>query len=262
MIKVLVSVMVLAVFPFFPRSAHADACAAVEREMAFGEAAAEDAKDAAGYKKAADQFFNATQKAPGCAVAFYNLGVVQEKAGELSSAKYAFEKYLKLAPRATDAAATKKKIFKLEYRIGEAARGQKQEAAKLARIANLAGNWVNESRAFKYRVAVDGDRVEVYQTAQCLALDCSTGYRAMNRREFTGRIGGDRLDLTGYPMIGDMTYIVNGMTCRAPMQPIKAAGSVSADGNRITIKFAKITRLHPGHCPPPLGFVDLNMERE
>lgn len=123
-----------------PGSARADVCAAAEREMAFGEAAAEDAKDTAGFKKAAEQFFGATQKAPKCAAAFFNLGIVQEKAGAYSAAKSALEKYLALAPKAPDAAEVRKTIFKLEYRL------KKVETPRLPTPKDMEGYWRAEGR--------------------------------------------------------------------------------------------------------------------
>lgn len=160
-----------------PQAALADACGAAEREMAFGEAAAEDAKDAADFKKAAEQFFNATQKAPKCAVAFFNLGVVQEKAGEYSSAKRAFETYLALAPKARDVAEVRKKIFKLEYRISQisAKPSAKPQSAPASKWAGLNGKWcgLNGKCGAQFRnehwegthafhaVTVEGDRVTI-----------------------------------------------------------------------------------------------------
>ena len=51
--------------------------------MAYGQAAAEDAKDRHGFRLAAQEFEKAVKKAPNCAVAYFNLGLVSEKGGRL-----------------------------------------------------------------------------------------------------------------------------------------------------------------------------------
>lgn len=201
----------------FAGTANADSCADVEREMAFGEAAAEDAKDAAGFKLAAEQFKNAVAKAPECAAAFYNLGIVQEKAGELAQAKYAFERYLKLAPKARDAAVVEKKIFKLEYRIVQAQKGQQEAAAKRQRdealARRLAGRWANPAITLDqpYRIGhcsfqtmqrgylsdfrVSGTKVEgtVVGTPFMNTSSCKAYFARENVPYLRGTVEGDRL---------------------------------------------------------------------
>tara|TARA_R110002072_G_scaffold100742_2_gene221940 strand:- start:676 stop:1476 length:801 start_codon:yes stop_codon:yes gene_type:complete len=111
-----VSVIALAaVIIIAPGPARADACAVVEREMTFGEVALKQASDQAGYMKSAREFEAAAKKAPGCAAAQFNLGLVLEKAGQYEKARLALLKYLELVPNAPDAAAVRKKTYELEY---------------------------------------------------------------------------------------------------------------------------------------------------
>jgi hypothetical protein len=146
----------------------ADPCAAVKREMAFGQAATEDAKDEAGFKRAAAEFKKAADKAPGCAAAFFNLGIIQEKAGELAAAKAAYERYLKLAPKADDAAQVEQRIFKLEYRLQRAVEAEHQASDWQAFSGDWCfpsecndPNWGTRDRA--YRVTVTGDKIVIAQ---------------------------------------------------------------------------------------------------
>ena len=68
-----------------------------------GSVALEDAKDKNGFLQSAKEFEVAVKKAPDCAAAHFNLGLVYEKAGELAAVKAAYEQYLELAPSAPDA---------------------------------------------------------------------------------------------------------------------------------------------------------------
>ena len=125
--------LAIVVVSAWPAQAQTDDCSAAEREMAYGEAAIQDAESQAGYLEAAKQYRAAITKAPDCAAAHFNLGVAYEKAGRLSSAKAAFETYLTLAPKAEDAAKVKKSIFKLEYRIKRAGQTESADGTREAR---------------------------------------------------------------------------------------------------------------------------------
>ena len=181
--KYIVGILIMA----FPGASYAnDSCTGVEREMAYGEAALEDAKDNAGFKLAAEEFNKAVQKAPYCASAFFNLGLVQEKAGELAAAKAAYEKYLKLTPNAPDAAAVKKQVFKLTYRIQKAERltAQKPDSP----WAKLNGKWcskvnVHFNQCPDSTVVVRNNTVEIHTPGFCHISTITS----------SGRIQGDLL---------------------------------------------------------------------
>lgn len=121
---------VLVMIGLMPAVASAAPCDAAKRELAYGQAATEDAKDRQGFLRAAREFEKAAKKAPNCSAAYFNLGVVYEKAGKLAKAKSAYQRYLKLDPKAPDVSRVEQQVFKLEYRIGRAK----------ART-NLAGIW-------------------------------------------------------------------------------------------------------------------------
>lgn len=93
----------------------------VERRMARGEAAFESARDVSGYENATREFQAAANAAPWYANAYFNLGVVQEKAGKATAAMESFRFYLLAAPDGKDAAEVKKRIYKLEYTAEQAA---------------------------------------------------------------------------------------------------------------------------------------------
>ncbi len=85
-----------------------------ERNMARGTAFAQKATDSAGYKKAIAEFEAAANTAPWLALAYYNLGVVQEKAGFYIEAIQSLKFYLMAAPDAKNARDVKNKIYALE----------------------------------------------------------------------------------------------------------------------------------------------------
>lgn len=85
-----------------------------ERNMARGTTFAQKASDIAGYQKAIAEFEAAANSAPWLALAYYNLGVVQEKAGLFSNAIQSLRFYLMAAPEAKNAREVKNKIYALE----------------------------------------------------------------------------------------------------------------------------------------------------
>jgi len=85
-----------------------------ERNMARGTAFAQKAIDSAGYKRAIAEFEAAANTAPWLAHAYYNLGVVQEKAGLYVEAIQSLKFYLMAAPDAKNARDVKNNIYALE----------------------------------------------------------------------------------------------------------------------------------------------------
>lgn len=85
-----------------------------ERHMARGAAFAQRATEKTGYAKAISEFEAATNEAPWLALAYYNLGVVQEMAGLFSEAIESLKLYLLAEPDAKNARDVKNKIYALE----------------------------------------------------------------------------------------------------------------------------------------------------
>ncbi|MFO7734555.1 MAG: ankyrin repeat domain-containing protein [Candidatus Aminicenantes bacterium] len=80
-----------------------------------GIAAVEMATTAADYESAIKEFKEAVRLAPDWPDAYYNLGLVQEKAGKLGEAVESYKSYLRVSPEADDAEAVKSLVNKLEY---------------------------------------------------------------------------------------------------------------------------------------------------
>src|ERR1039458_7866656 len=87
-----------------------------KKHMAYGAAALEEAKDDAGFQKAAEEFKAAVNLAPEWSAPYYNLGVIYSKLKDWDDARANYRQYLDLSPKAKDAAAVKAEIYKMEYK--------------------------------------------------------------------------------------------------------------------------------------------------
>lgn len=85
-----------------------------ERSMARGSVFAKKASDNAGYRRAIAEFQAAASAAPWLGLAYYNLGVVQERAGLFGEAIQSLKYYLLSAPDAKNARDVKNNIYALE----------------------------------------------------------------------------------------------------------------------------------------------------
>jgi tetratricopeptide (TPR) repeat protein len=81
-----------------------------------GMAAVETAKSPEDYESAITEFKQAVQLAPAWPDAYYNLGMIQEKAEKYGDAIASLRNYLRLAPEASDAETVKSFINKMEYK--------------------------------------------------------------------------------------------------------------------------------------------------
>lgn len=87
-----------------------------KRHFDRGIAAVEMAKSPDDYAPAIEEFEQAIRLAPGWPDVYYNLGMVQERAGKYRDAITSLRQYLRRAPNASDAEAVKSLINKLEFK--------------------------------------------------------------------------------------------------------------------------------------------------
>ncbi len=88
-----------------------------ERSIVRGTSFFQKATEMTGYKKAIKEFETATNAAPWLAIAYYNLGVAQEKAGLYAEAIQNLKYYLMAAPDAKNTRDVKDKIYALEVDV-------------------------------------------------------------------------------------------------------------------------------------------------
>lgn len=110
-----------------------------ERFLARGAAATKSATSAEDFKVAAAEFQKAADAAPWLAEAYYNKGVVLEKANDPAGALTAYRLYLAAAPTASDVKAVRTKIFELEYLAEKKAATPPKPA--VFDISSIAGAW-------------------------------------------------------------------------------------------------------------------------
>ena len=159
--------------------AYADSCSSVEREMVQGQTAVEVARNDSGFQKAARLFEKATEKAPGCADAYYNLGLVYEKTTDYAKAKKALEKYLRLSPDAKDAATVRKQIYRLEFLVSNKVEEQKSLKTAEGRFVDNGDGTISDTQtglmwAKKDSYAATGTCIWM-DAAQTYARDLITG---------------------------------------------------------------------------------------
>jgi tetratricopeptide (TPR) repeat protein len=87
-----------------------------KRHFDRGMAAVEIAKYPVDYETAIDEFKKSAALAPEWPDVYYNLGLIQEKAGQLKDAADNLKTYLRLSPNAADADTIKSVINKLEFK--------------------------------------------------------------------------------------------------------------------------------------------------
>ncbi|MBA4389869.1 MAG: hypothetical protein C0399_02905 [Syntrophus sp. (in: bacteria)] len=133
-----------------------------QRHFDRGLAAVEVAKTPEDYAQAIEEFRKAQALAPDWPDVYYNLGLVQEKAGKYGDAVVNLKKYLQLAPNLNEAAEVKSLINKLEFKAEQEI--TKKVALDIYGSLSDSTKWrfVGEPSAYKNWVKGfrrDGDRI-------------------------------------------------------------------------------------------------------
>lgn len=231
---------------FLSVSALADPCADVQRELTFGETAVEMANDKAGFLKAAEEFEKATQKAPLCSAAYFNLGVVLEKTEQFSKAKQAFETYLGLVPDAEDAQVVNKKIYRLEYLIdnygSEEFADETDKKGADETIQTLTGQWILDDgyMKFAYIITPEGSGGALLEFDRCLS-NCGD-FRSNPVNRYRLQLTGDG-SLSGTHESQWAGQACAGRTFQAPVEAFLAN-----DQRSLIIKVGEHTRYNTYYC--------------
>jgi len=137
---------------------------AAERHMARGAVAMEIANSQVDYLDAVKEFSEAVKLAPDWIDAWFNLGVAQESAEDYQATINSFKTYLKIAPKASDAGAVQKRIFKLEYRVEKQLKQNKEAPVsanlQLPEINGLWEKWANGKIIYVAELRIDGKDIQ------------------------------------------------------------------------------------------------------
>jgi hypothetical protein len=203
-----------------------------QRYMARGMAAVEMAKSASDYALAAKEFEQAAKLAPDWPDIYYNLGSVQSKAGDITSAIKSFQCYLDLAPKSPDAAKVRDEIFKLEYRL---------ERENLA--TTLEGTW-NGPNGQTFKMKLDGAR---FQLTRDKVGDDIIVMKAMFQSYtspmwdvslvFSGTLVGDKISGQYLQAAGT----VNNNDCKMPERKGDFHGTVDVASSQMRIVYNRMT---------------------
>jgi hypothetical protein len=203
------------------------------KHLVRGMAAIEMAKSEADLAAAATEFRKATELAPTMAAAWYNLGSVQAKMGQLKDAIASYRRYLILAPKADDARLVSDEIIKLEYRL-----------ERVNKLAELTGVWLVGKTPFAISVnnsefiakgSVGTDGVSVISDGGGLVGKSGRTARGNSEMVFKGRVDGFSIQGIRYRS----SYMEGVSDCTIPVDQSEFTGTVSQDGNRITLTFQK-----------------------
>lgn len=255
MIKFLMACWFILVFTFSSGLNAAEISRDAKRYMIRGQAAMEEAKTEADYQDAIAEFKKATQYAPEWADAWYNLGVVQEKAGVYQDAIESFNKYLELNPNAADSSDVEARTYKLEYKQDKQAKQEQSKTAKVeeqrradkARIQRLSGMW--REGINRYRVTVTGNAIEmVYNSAY---IDGRWQVPLCPGPWIQGTVQG--LTIQGSRTVDHSCMWQNGREVTHPL-----TGTISEDGNTILLKYTYLapTGTTEGNASWATGWVE------
>jgi tetratricopeptide (TPR) repeat protein len=145
-----------------------------QRHLGRGQAAVEIAKTSEDFFLAISEFKKVLRLAPWLANAYFNLAVVQEKAGQFNEAMQNYKLYLLAAPSASDAQEVKTRIYGLELK---AERQQKEEKEKSTREER---EKQKQEVLNKFKRMVDG---KTYYSYSCDARP----YSGCNEKEYSGK---------------------------------------------------------------------------
>ena len=230
------------------------------RHIGRGQAAVEMAKRPEDYDRAIGEFKKAVSFAPWLSDGYYNLGVMQEKAGKFNEAINSFRLYLLAAPSSPDAQKVQTRIYALEYkaeqqreerRVKENKLRKEQQEKELidGRLQSLNGEWwedwgvhYNQQIWMKYRLRITGNNFELKHEG---TQEGSKFWPIKSPRSFfRGTIKDLRIE-------GTHTDRVEG--CWEVTFPL--SGTVSPDLSRMTLRYkSKLGGHDPqGRCLDPGG---------
>jgi hypothetical protein len=193
-----------------------------------GQTSIKEAKSPSDFQEAAKEFIKALRIAPWWADGYFNLGLAQEKAGQLNEAIRSFRLYLLAAPNAQDGRQVQDQIYALEYRQEKIRKeATERRGSEKQIIAALPGDWGyqhghhgTEERGLvtaPAQIRISGNRIEILEKS----------YRRGWFVAYRGYITGNKI--TGYCLWPPVDECPN-LESEFPMTAL-----ISDDGKRIEL---------------------------
>lgn len=214
-----------------------------ERYMARGRAAVKAATSTKDFVKAAKEFIKALRIAPWLAEGYYNLGIVEDKAGHYEHTIQNLKLYLLAIPNTPDAKDVKALMYEIEYRKeraqkeaiakreGEEETKQREREALTRTLSQLEGVWrlTSGGAVFEFRLTPQGDgRFLIERTRY---WDSVTGWiiygpeHWLKRQRFYGILSGNQI-----------TGTADWFGCKDDIIQIPITGEVLDQGRRMVIR--------------------------
>lgn len=241
------SIVVSVVLALMTGPAFGAAAEDARKHMVRGMAAIEMAKSEEELSGAAAEFRRATDLAPNMAAAWYNLGAVQVKLGQLQDAMASYKRYLALAPDASDARRVEDEIIKLEYRL-----------EKTEKFKARGGFWIDTGGSF-YKVTAEKGKLQLQGTRMRSRSDIEYSDIMIFNFGGLGNLGYEqitiRLDAKGSKLSG-IWEVPSGKVfptdvCTIPAEKGEVEGEMDDDG-RMVLRLMR-AKYKIVQVEPPLG---------
>lgn len=205
------------------------------RHLVRGMAAVEMAGSDEELGAAADEFNKAIVLAPDMAAAWYNLGVVQARMGQVKEAIASYRRFLALDPIPEDAKWARDEIIKLEYRL-----------EKTEKLKSLAGQWIDADRTV-YNLYTEGNKLVLKGSHPRSRSDIAFSDIVLVNLGGIGGLGAEeltiRLDQRGGKLVGAWEVpsgkINPSDVCTLPAETGEAEGAVNDLNHRMTLRLMR-----------------------
>ena len=176
------------------------------------------------YEAAAKEMEQAVLEAPWVADAYFNLGIVQEKAGKFNEAIQNLRLYLFAEPRSPNAAAIQAKTYELEV--------MKEEQDK---IQALQGTWYTEGSHFTWVLQVESKKIFLQSGDNITSIQVEREGRSLN-----GFIQfGSYTPSYQSPPIGISKKVETWYRCTRQAETEAVSGTISEDGRSMVFNCQK-----------------------
>jgi tetratricopeptide (TPR) repeat protein len=206
------------------------------RYLVRGRAAFKGAREVKDFNEAAEEFKKALLAAPWLTEGYYNLGIVQDKAGLYADAMQSLKLYLMAAPNAPDTEKVKELIYEIEYRqekaareaspqaIAEKKRQTEEEFIKKLNGVRYVSSWSSRAAVGYSTLDIRGNKiVQGWTITRCIEPPCAIQTGVWEQTD-EAILNGRKFNFSGNCMSG------------GKMVKRVFNGKISEDGSTVTIE--------------------------